>query len=81
MTKEEFVEALYDALRNKGCYEIDISPAFFGVKADVTYREPNGRKRDARAWPEYRWGREIIRLEQRGDWIDELEYLDMIWDD
>ena len=83
MTKDEFIKNTERVLKANGFSKIKIQPALFGKSAKISARDSSGQKCELKAYIKSSWGKEKLVIEPEDDlaWIDELEMLDIIFDD
>mgnify|MGYP007069974671 CR=1 FL=1 len=83
MTEREFKKEITKALEAKGYRKIRVRTWLFGNKADVTARGEGPGEHRFHAEIVRKRGRQVLRIESVSEfnWIDELEFLDAIFED
>ena len=78
MTRAEFAKQVKEILEEQGYKKVRVSTSLFGKKADITAKDPNGKKRLLKAGIVYKKGKEYTRINDPCslDWIDKIEEFD-----
>ena len=83
LTQSEFAKLVKSAFEKGGYTKVKVSTAMFAKRADVSARDPKGKKREFKAELVRKWGRTKLKVTPKDDleWIDELEMLDILFGD
>ncbi len=83
MSKREFENEVEHIFEELGCRKILVCSNFWGTKADVYFRDLNGKKRHFKAEECYKRGHSCIRYWDADsfDWIDEIEAFEAFLED
>ena len=83
MNQNELIILIKRTLEEKGYSKIKVNPSLFGLCADVTARNPRGKKRAFKAAMEKKRGRSVLELKPKDDedWIDWMEGYDAMLED
>ena len=83
MTQTEFSSLVRDTFEKKGYKKIKVQTALFCKKANVTARDPKGKKRSFKAELLKKRGKTLLQITPTDDpeWIDRLEAFEAFMED